>query len=320
MNLITLIVLGSLAGSFLCSLTEAAFYSIPLGRIETLRRLGSPGGQTLAHLRQNIDQPIAAILALNTIFNAMGGVLAGALVEIQYGHYWLMPFSLGYTAAVLFCSEITPKSLGVRFADTLAPKLAMPLQIAVWCLWPYIRVAEAVSGFFGKSGRIASPTEEDLVSTALLSMEGGKILPQEAKWLRNALRLNDIKTRDIMTPYSKIRRLPEKMTLAMTKVEAAHWRYKRILICMSSAPDAIIGVVYRQTIFKALMELDHSTTMVELMRPVRFVRDDMPINELLELFLRHSTQIGVVLSSDGELVGVVTLEDVLEDMIGDEIE
>jgi len=320
MELIVLIVAVSVAGSFLCSLSEAALYSIPLGRIETLRRHGSAGGQRLAALRQNVDRPIAAILALNTIFNAMGGVWAGALVEARYGHEALMPFSLAYVTAILILSEITPKSLGVRFANSLAPVIALPLQVAVWALHPYILVAEAVSGLFGKSGRFASPTEEDLVSAALLSLAGGTILPQEAKWLRNALRLNDITTGEIMTPSSKIRRIPEKLTLGMTKVDAAHWRFKRILVCMNAAPDAIIGVVYRQKVFRAKMEMPPETTMIDLMQPVRFIREDLPVNELLNVFLRNKTQIAVVLSKGGNLAGVVTLEDVLEDMIGDEIE
>lgn len=320
MELIALIIGVSLAGSFLCSLTEAALYSIPLGRIETLRRLGEPSGARLAQLRQNVNQPIAVILAINTICNIMGGVWAGALVEINYGHQWLMPFSLGFTAAVLLFSEITPKCLGVRFAETLAPRIAASLQFTVWLLGPYVRFAERFTAMFGGSGRIASPTEEDLVSTAILSMAGGKILKDEVKWLRNALRLNDIKIRDIMTPYDKIRRIPDKTTLAETQVDAKHWRYKRILVCMSTAPDAIIGVVFRHTVFRAKMDMSPDTTMHDLMRPVRFVREDMPINELLNLFLRHKTQIAVALSADGELVGVVTLEDVLEDMIGAEIE
>jgi CBS domain containing-hemolysin-like protein len=267
-----------------------------------------------------VNQPIAAILAMNTVFNAMGGVLAGALVELYYGDQWLVPFSLAFTAAVLLLSEITPKSLGVRFADRLAPRLARPLQLMVWALWPYVRVAEAVTGLFGESARISPPTEEDIVSTALLSMVGGKILPQEAHWLRNALRLNDVRTRDIMTPYSKIRRVPDRLPLSTTKVDAAHWRFKRMLVCKDEAPDTIVGVVYRHTVFRAMMEGRPETTMAQLMRPVPFVKDDMPANELLNLFLRQKTQIAVVQDAKGKLAGVVTLEDVLEDMIGAEIE
>ncbi len=320
MDLIVMIITGSLIGSFLCSLTEAALYSIPLGRIETLRRGGHPNGRRLALLRQNVDQPIAAILAMNTVCNTMGGVWAGALIEARYGDHWVMTFSLIFTVVVLLFSEIVPKTIGVRFADRLAPRLALPLDAAIWLLWPYVRVAEKVAGLFGKSGRIAYPTEEDLVSAATLSMAGGKILPQEAKWLRNALRLNDIQTKDIMTPVTDIRRVPERMTLDMTTVDAAHWRYKRVLVCMDKYPDSIIGVVYRQTVLRAMMGDNKKTTMADLMRPVRSVREDLPINELLNLFLRLKTQIAVVLTRTGALAGVVTLEDVLEDMIGDEIE
>ncbi|MFH1723072.1 MAG: CNNM domain-containing protein [Elusimicrobiota bacterium] len=320
MTLVAIIVGVSLGGSFFCSLMEAALYSVPLSRIETLRRLRRPGGERLAVLRQNVNQPIAAILAMNTVFNAMGGVLAGALVQLRYGDHWLMPFSLVFTAAILVFSEITPKSLGVRFADRVAPRIARPLQFLVWALWPYVWVAEGLTRLFGESARISAPTEEDIVSAVLLSLAGGKILPQEARWLRNALRLNDIKTRDIMTPYSKIRRVPEKMPLSMTKVEAAHWRFKRILVCKSDSPDTIVGVVYRHTVFRAIMDRKPDATMADLMRPVRFVRDDLPITDLLNLFLRYKTQIAAVEDGRARLVGVVTLEDVLEDMIGAEIE
>ena len=315
MNMFVAIIALSLSGSFLCSITEAALYSIPYSRIETLRRFRAPGGRILAFLSQNLDAPIAVILAMNTIFNVMGGVWAGALVVIHCGDKWLMPFSLAFTAAVLLFSEIVPKSLGVRYADLLAPRMARPLQAMVWVLWPYVKVTGMLTGLLGKSTRIAPPTEEDIISTALLGVAGGKILPQEARWVRNALRLNDVKTRDIMTPYSRIRRVPDKLTLSMTKVDAGHWRFSRILVCKDSAPDTILGVVYRHTVFSAMLKDRPDTTMAELMRPIHFVGDDMPADELLNLFIRRKAQIACVRDHTGRLAGVVTLEDVLVNII-----
>ena len=152
--------------------------------------------------------------------------------------------------------------------------------------------------------------------------------------MRNALRRNDVKTRGIMTPYSRVRRVPDKLTLSMTKVDAGHWRFSRILVCKDDAPDTILGVVYRHTVFSAMLKggppaLDllgsggpvrepqgsHDTTMAELMRPIDFVGDDMPADELLDLFIRHKAQIACVRDSAGRLAGVVTLEDVLGNII-----
>ena len=320
MTVIIAIVILSLAGSFLCSISEAALYSIPYGRIETLRRLKAAGGARRALLRQNVEEPIAAILAMNTIFNVMGGVWAGALVQSHYGETWMIPFSLGFTAAVLILSEVTPKSLGVRFADTLAPRLAWPLQILVWSLWPYVKFARALMKIFGRSARISYPTEEDLISTAMLSERGGKILPQEARLIKNVLRLNEVRVRDIMTPHSKIRRVSDRLPLSMTKVDAGHWRYKRIPVCKDGAPDNIVGVVNRRTVFSAMLRGKPETTMAELMKPIQCVREDLPAHELLNLFIGRKTQIACVQNAQGKLVGLVSLEDVLEDMLGEEIE
>ncbi|MFH1723071.1 MAG: CNNM domain-containing protein [Elusimicrobiota bacterium] len=317
---IIVIILVSLLGVLLCSLSEAALYAISRSRIETLRRLRHAGGERLARLRDHVEDPIAAILIVNTAVMTLGAIWSGALVERHYGDFWMGVYSAGFTVAVLFISEIVPKSLGVRFADSVAPAVAWPLQILVWLMWPLVKAASVLTHLFGKTIRISHPTEEDLISMTLLSEAGGKILPQELRWVRNILRLNDIKTRDIMTPYARIKRLPASLPLSKTSADAEHWRYSRVLLAKDDEPDTILGYVPRRSVFAALARRSPETTLRSLMRPVHVVRDDRPSHELVDFFVRHKDQIAVVQNAAGKLVGVVTLEDVLEDMIGAEID
>jgi CBS domain containing-hemolysin-like protein len=194
---IAVITAVSLVGSFICSLMEAALYSIPRSRIETLQRAGHRGATRLANLRARIDEPIAAILTLNTAVNTLGAAWAGAMVGKYYGNEMLGIFSGMFTAAVLFFSEIIPKSLGVTYANTLAPRLAGFLQVLIWLLWPFVKISVVLTRLWGKQSRLTYPTEEDIISLAQLSQSGGVIMPHEARWVANALRLNDVRVRDI---------------------------------------------------------------------------------------------------------------------------
>lgn len=309
----------SLAGSFLCSLMEAALYSIPRSRIESLKRAGNRGAARLEKLRARIDEPIAAILALNTTVNTLGAAWAGALVGRYYGNEVLGIFSGIFTGAVLFFSEIIPKSLGVSFANTLAPRLAGPLQLLIWLLWPFVKMSVALTRLWGKKSRLNYPTEEDIISLAQLSQSGGTILPQEARWVANALRLNDVRVRDIMTPNSVVSRVPDCMPLSATKVDADHWRFSRIPVCTDDDPDNIVGVVQRREVFAALLRGEENRTIHSLMRVPDFVPEDLPAHELLNRFIATRRHLFCAKGANAEFVGVVTLEDVLEALIGAEI-
>jgi Mg2+/Co2+ transporter CorB len=136
MTLILLIVLASLIGSFLCSLCEAALYAVTPTRVESLRRTGDRGGRKLAQLRGRTDDAIAGILTLNTIAHTVGAAWAGALVGELYGNRWVGVFTLLFTLAILFLTEILPKSIGVAWASVLAPRLAWMIELMIWAFWP----------------------------------------------------------------------------------------------------------------------------------------------------------------------------------------
>ena len=309
----------SLAGSFICSLTEAALYSVSRMRIETRQRQGDRRAKLLAKLRAKIDEPIAAILTFNTSVNTLGAAWAGALVSEHYGNEVLGIFSGIFTAAVLFFSEIIPKSLGVSFANHLAFRLARPLQILIWILWPFVKISVLLTHLWGERSRLNYPTEDDIISMAQLSQRGGVILPQEATWIKNALKLNDLKVADIMTPNSVVFRVKDTMKLSETKIDADHWRFSRVPVCTSLDRNKIIGVVQRREVFAALLRGENDKIIQNLMRYPDFVSHRIAVHELLNRFIATRRHLFCVQNEKGEFVGVVTLEDVLESLIGDEI-
>ncbi len=319
MLLIGVLVAVLLVGAFVSSLAEAALYSIPRARIETLRRQGSTRGKILAELRDKVDEPIAAILALNTLMNSAGSAVTGALVADEFGSMALGVYSAVLTAAFLFLTEIIPKSLGIRYASQIAPALAIPLKATVTLLKPFVWLCVKVTNLLGEGSRLAGPTEDDIISMALMSQKTGSVREQEARWIANALHLDKVAARDLMTPASVVRRVSADMPLKMTKTDADHWRFSRIPVYSPGDPSKIVGVVQRRNVFNALVDKREEILISDIMNKPIFVPPKLPAHELLAAFIKSRNHLFCV-GGDGEpWIGIVTLEDVLEALIGTEI-
>jgi CBS domain containing-hemolysin-like protein len=318
-TLIGVIAGTSLLVSFFCSLFEACLYSVSRSRVETLSRSGDRRGKVLARLRSRIDEAIAAVLILNTVSNTVGAAWIGALVAKRYGDALVGVCSGVFTACVLFLAEIAPKSIGVRFANALAPAVAMPLQAIVWALWPLVRLCVLFTRLWGRNAHISHGTVEDIISLAQLVERQGTIQPHEAQWVTNALRLDELTAYDLMTPNPVVARVPDSMRLRDTAVNADHWRFSRLPVCRSEDPDDIVGVVHRRKVFDALAQDKFDLTMRDLMEKPVFVPETMPAHNLLDDFLKKRRHLFCVKDEAGAFTGVVTLEDVLESLIGREI-
>ena len=319
MTLLAAVIVFCLAGSFLCSIMEASLYSISRARIETLRRSGHRSGEILARMRDHIDEPIAAILILNTIANTAGAAYAGALVTDLYGRPWLGVFSAILTMAILFLSEIVPKSLGFKFSGRIAPALAWPLRIIVFILYPAVKLCVLITNSFGRRSRLSQVPEDDIISLASLSMRAGSIRMQEARWVANALHLDKVFARDLMTPLTVVRRVSADMPLKMTRTDADHWRFSRIPVFADNDPEQVVGVVQRRIVFQHLLEGDDEIRMKDVMSPPIFVEASTPAHELLNQFIKNRRHLFNVRSNSGQWIGIVTLEDVLEALLGTEI-
>lgn len=316
---IGLVALGSLLTSFFCSMLEACLYSVSRSRVETLARGGDRRGRILARLRLRIDESIAAILIVNTIANTVGAAWIGALVAGHFGNRALGLCSAIFTILVLFFAEITPKSLGVRFASVLAPALAIPLQLMVWILYPIIKIIGLLTRLWGRDAHISHGTADDIISLTRLIHEQGELKPHEVEWVTNALKMDEITAFDLMTPSPVVARIPASVTLRETKYNADHWRFSRLPVCKNDDPDTILGIIHRRKVFEALARDEFHLKISDLMDPPEFVPETIRADLLLDQFIRKRRHLFCVHDENGVFSGVVTLEDVIEALLGREI-
>lgn len=317
---VLVIVFISLAASFICSLFEAALYSITPSRVEELRRKGAPGAAKLAALRRRVDEPIAAILSFNTVAHTMGAVWAGGLVEYLYGDFWLTWFSIAFTLAVLFLTEIVPKTLGVVHASWLGPVVAWPIQVMIWGIWPLARLSLAVTERMTRRVKPGGPSEDEIIVMADLATQAGKLLPDEHVWVKNALRLNNVRTGDLMTPRDAVETVRAETTLAEIEALPQPLGHTRLPVLEGGdSLDHLVGLVNRRDIYDGIALGETEKKVRDLMGPITYVLDTLPANQTLNRLIRERRQLVAVLNEHGEVRGIVTLEDILENLLGQEI-
>lgn len=306
--------------SFFCSLAEAALYSVPWSRIEQLRKQGKNSGSILYSLRQNIDRPITAILTLNTVANTAGAAVAGAAAAEVFGHEHLVLFTAAFTVVILVFSEIVPKSLGVMYTRGVAPALARPLGILVTLMAPAIWVLGLLPRLLHRRKKTGhSLTEEDIRAIVSLTRKSGVLKPYEEHAISNILSLDLKRVEDIMTPRTVVFSLPAATTMAEARAHREFWQHGRIPVYEGEDSEDVVGIVYRRDVLDALAQDRDDQAMAEIMHPARFVLETLTLDRLLIKFLGSRTHLYVVLDEYGGVAGVVSLEDVLEEILGKEI-
>lgn len=319
MELILVVALATLAASFVCSLFEAALYAVTPAQIELAKQRGTKGARRLEKLRSDVEEPIAAILTINTIAHTIGAAWCGAMVAREYGDGAVAVFATVFTVAVLVLTEIIPKSLGVRLAASFGPSLAWPLQLLTWFAWPIARPTRAAMRWLTGGKGPVGPSEDEVLVFSQLARRHGQVRREEHEWVRNALTLDQVRVREIMTPRRVVEMLPESMPLQDAIARTDRWVHSRVPLHAADDTDQVIGVVYRREVFDAAVSGREIATLAELKKPLENVPETMAAHELLRLFLRRRRHLVGVVDEYGAFEGIVTLEDVLEAMLGEEI-
>ena len=312
-------VVAVLVVSGFCSLSEASLYTVRRPYIRQLVDAGSVSGSILEDFKGNMDKPITAILVVNTLANTAGAAIAGAKAVELFGPGALLWFSAAFTAAVLFLSEIFPKILGVVHNRPVARAVALPWHAIIRTMYPITATVEQVTRLIKPTLPEAFAPEEEVAQFARLSAEEGSILEFEARIVHNALRLNEITARDIMTPRNVVFRLPADMTVRDVLGERREWTFSRIPLYDRHDPERWTGMVRAVDVLRELAEDRSDTTLAELARPLHFVPEGVEGHVLLEQFLEKRSHLFAVLDEFGGVSGVATLEDVMESLIGSEI-
>lgn len=295
----------------ICSLFEATLLSLDTVRLETLKREGKKYAAVWIRLKNDINKPIAAILIFNTVANTGGATLAGFLFDQVFGPDWLWLFMLGLTLAILFISEIGPKFLGAVFAEFLAPFLGRPLLVLTKIAAPTILVTDLVGNALGRKGQQQEYSAMDIQVMAQLARAGKHIGPEQEKIIVNAAKLTHMTVEDVMMPAHSILFLNLEHPVDenfRTARRAMHTRYP---ISSSDSVNDIHGYVNFKDLAAVELESEHLDIDLRALDP------KMNLNQAFRELTLRRYHIAIVRDRHKNVVGLLSLEDLLEELVGE---
>jgi CBS domain containing-hemolysin-like protein len=305
--------------SFLCSIAEAVLLSITPSYIERLQGTRPKSAKLLNNLRlKNIDRSLAAILTLNTIAHTVGAIVAGAKAAVVFGETWIGIFSAIMTLAILFFSEIIPKTIGAVYWEKLAVVTAVFVMWLTKILYPLIWVSERLTKFISKGKQQHIFSREEFLAMAGLGKKTGDIDEHESRIIDNLFRLGSLKAKDIMTPRRVIHYLQENDRINDVFDHVVKTKFSRIPI-YSQDIDDITAFVLKDDVLMAQAQGQEDWQLKQIQREMVCVLDEMKLPNLLETLLDQRQHIALVVDEYGDTRGLVTLEDLVETLLGLEI-
>jgi CBS domain containing-hemolysin-like protein len=305
--------------SAFCSIIEAVLYSVSQSQVEVMAKSGKKSGFVLKELKKDIRQPITAILTLNTIANTMGAAVAGASAAVVFGEENLVWFSIFFTLAILLFSEILPKTAGVAYAKNLASWIAIPLNTLTKIMSPLIWLCQVVTHLIPKQAKEALVSIEEIQAVAMLGRKAGKIEPQQEKVIANILKLQDKTVREVMTPQTVVFTLNENLTIAEALKFKEQWNKHSRVPVYEENHDDVVGLVLSRNVLLNFAEGMGEKKLSDLMQPVHFVPEAAPLNKIMIEFFEQQVHLFVVVDEYGSVTGVISLEDIIEEIVGREI-
>ena len=318
MILLITFVLVALVFSFLCSIAEAVLLSVTLPYVALLEKAGKPSGPVLRALKAKISKPLSAILTLNTIAHTIGAAGAGAQVAIVFGNAYLGAASVVLTLLILVVSEIIPKTLGAHHWRRLAPATAHGLKFLVWILYPFVVLSEKITGRMADGPTLSGFSRQEFAAMAELSAEEGELAERESEVLKNLLLLRETRVRDAMTPRPVVFSLAESTTVGTFFDEQESVRFSRIPLFRDD-PDQADGFVLRSDLLLAQAKGEVDTPLAHFKRPLPVVPESLSLAQAFNRLLRVRAHIVQVVDEYGCLAGILTLEDIIETLLGLEI-
>lgn len=308
----------ALGASFLCSVLEAVLLSVTPSYVAKIEEQNPKAGERLRHLKVDIDKPLAAILSLNTVAHTIGAAGAGAQAQVVFGQEWVSIMSAILTLLILIVSEIVPKTLGTTYARQLAGFTGASLHLLVKGLRPVVALLEAMTRMLRPSEEEPAVTRSELAAMVRLSAEGGGLEPGEGRIVDNLLELQAVRVSDVMTPRTILLALPGATSVGQVLDDGVELSFTRIPVFGRDIDD-VLGYVLRHEVLERAAAGQRELPLSELVRPLPELPRGASVATALERFIAEKEHICLVVDEFGGTVGVVTLEDALETLLGREI-
>ncbi|MEH0020223.1 MAG: hemolysin family protein [Desulfobacter sp.] len=304
--------------SFACSLMEAVFLSIPSSYIVLVNKKNEKDGKLLQRLKTDMDKSLSAILSLNTIAHTVGAAGAGAQATALFGNKYVGMISAVLTLLILVVSEIIPKSLGATYWRQLAKPVGACLHYLIIAMFPFVWMSRYITRVISPKKADDGFCKEEFTAMAELGAQSGEIKDQEARILKSLFRFNSLRVKDIMTPRTVVFALKEDMRIKEVVDQYPDMIFSRIPV-FKEGIDRITGYVMKDEILEASARDEHEKTLSELKREIHPVYEAMPLPKLYDFLLNKREHLSLVSDQYGGTSGIVTLEDVVETLLGMEI-
>ncbi len=303
-------------GSAFFSMIEAALFSVSLSKARVLKEQKRSGSQSLVSIKENIHHPITVVVIFTNIFNIVGSMLVGLAIIDVLGNAWLGIASAIFTSIIIIFSEIIPKSIGDTHSVSISLFVAKPLMLITRFFKPIIFLIDFLAKPFGRKNKAISEDEIRIMSQ--LSHMEGSIEADEKEMIQQIFKLNDLSAKDIMTPRTVVVALNGEDNLKEIESEIYSLSYSRLPIYQKDL-DNIIGVCHQRDLLVALGKGDNDKKIKDFIKKdsLLFVSEDIKIDKLIPLFQKQKTHLAIVNDEFGGTAGVVTLEDVLEQIVGE---
>lgn len=319
MTLLIIFLVLAIGVSFFCSIAEAVLLSIRPSYVAALELKGKPGAKTLSKLRENLDRPLAAILTANTIAHTVGAAGVGAQTTVVFGSEYLGVASAVLTLLVLVLSEIIPKTLGATYWQTLAPTFGVFILWLTRALYPIVFLSERLTRLLsGAAGKKSAFSRDEMQAMAEIGSREGTLNKREHKIIENSMKLTRIPVRDIMTPRPVVFSVPGNMKVKEFFAAHADKPFSRIPVYGDNADD-ISAYILKTDLLIAQAKDDFDVRLSDFKRKFLVLPDVVTASDAFDRLVQDKSHIALVVDEYGTMQGVVTLEDVVETLIGLEI-
>ena len=319
MLLLFITVAIALCFSFLCSLSEACLLSLSLTDIARISDHNPMLGRLWHRFKENVQKPISVILIINTLANAMGAAISGAMFSDVFGARWLWLYSLVFSLIIIQWGEIMPKSLGVKFNKTISYVIAVPLNILIQIFTPVLYLITLINRpFLGKKNR--SSTNDALNEISILARFASLnrlISKEQEKMVHRSMTLSNTTVYDVMVKREEIKSISVSMSLSEALIEAHLHHHTRYPLVEAGNLDNVLGYVNFKDIVTALRINPDDPSLKGIARPILNIRQSEILSATLARFTQGHHHVAIVKDDSGKTCGLLTLEDIIESVVGE---
>ncbi len=318
MGLLLLFLFGTMAVSFLCSVLEATLMSTPISYITLREEEGYKPATRFKKFKTESSRPIAAILSLNTIVNTIGAAGVGRQATILFGSAWFGVITAIATILILVFSEIIPKTIGTSYWKSLMGFATFSLRILVVIMFPIVWCVEKLTKVIAPRDAEVSVSRDEVAAMAVASEEEGDLEQDESTIIQNLINMDEVTASDVMTPRVVASIAPESMTLREFHHDERYAHHSRIPVYADN-DEYITGYILRMEALQLMADDKFDLTLSTIKRDIPSFSEDKPLDEIWDEMLSKDEQIAVVINEYGSFQGILTLEDVIETLLGSEI-